>query len=254
MRLILTALSLALFGVVRLPLENSLAHDRQQLRLETAPLQLGAREQVGQLGFVAALSGFRAIVADFLFIAANSAWERTDWERLLLYFRAATTLQPHNLLFWDMGAWHLGWNASLAALRDPAQPRQALRVKAQREYLDLARDFLERGIRNNPHAPQLPEALARLYRDQFHDHARASAWFAQAATLPGAAPTDRRFSAYELSYCPGREHEAYEQLRNLYLEGESQRLPALLARLNIIENKLGLPADQRLTSPSADQP
>ena len=43
------------------------------------PLNLDLREQVGQLGFVAALSGFRSVVADFLFIQAHVAWERTEW-------------------------------------------------------------------------------------------------------------------------------------------------------------------------------
>ena len=40
-------------------------------------------------------------------------------------------------------------------------------IKAQREYFQLGKDFLERGIRNNPERPQLYEALARLYRDKY---------------------------------------------------------------------------------------
>jgi len=39
-------------------------------------------------------------------------------------------------------------------------------VKAQREYFALGKDFLERGIKNNPDKPQLYEALARLYSRQ----------------------------------------------------------------------------------------
>ena len=49
----------------------------------------------------------------------------------------------------------------------PAQPRLALRIKAQREYFQLGKDFLERGIKNNPDRPQLYEAMARLYRDKY---------------------------------------------------------------------------------------
>ena len=67
-----------------------------------------------------------------------------------------------------------GWNASVAAMNDQTQPRLALRVKAQREYFALGKDFLERGIRNNPDRPQLYEALARLYKEKYKDHARAS--------------------------------------------------------------------------------
>ena len=37
-------------------------------------------------------------------------------------------------------------------------------MKAEREYYAIGKDFLERGIQNNPDQPQLYEALARLYQ------------------------------------------------------------------------------------------
>jgi hypothetical protein len=143
----------------------------------------------------------------------------------------------------------MAWNASVAAFNDPAQPRQALRVKAQREYFALGKDFLERGIRNNPDRPQLYEALARLYRDKYHDHARAAEYFVQAAQRPGAPSYERRFAAYELSYCEDREHEAYARLHELYLAGEDQRLPTLITRLKFLEEKLDIPHEERIPDP-----
>src|SRR5205809_4402490 len=207
---------------------------------------LDLREKHGQLGFLAALSGFRAIVADALFIQAYSACENTEWGRMLLLFRHITTLQPRVLLFWDTAAWHMAWNASVAAMNDRNQPRLALRVKAQREYFALGKDFLERGIENNPDRPDLYEALARLYKEKYKDHERASEYYAKAATVPGAPTFDRRFSAYELSYCEERQREAYERLRSLYNEGEKERLPTLIKRLKFLEEKLGIPEDQRI--------
>jgi uncharacterized protein HemY len=174
------------------------------------------------------------------------AWERTEWGRVLLLFRQVTTLQPRAILFWDMAAWHMGWNASVAALNDRTQPRMALRIKAQREYFALAKDFLESGIKNNPDKPQLYESLARLYKEKYKDHERASEFFAKAAARPRAMSYDRRFSAYELSYCEGREREAYERLRQLYDEGQKQRLPTLITRLKFLENKLDIPEQQRI--------
>ena len=127
---------LLIFGVIKLPAERALALQHRQVSVsEIADLDL--RERIGQLGFVAALSGFRAVVA----------WERTEWGRVLFLFRQVTTLQPHVPLFWDMAAWHMAWNASAAAMNDSSQPRLALRVKAQREYFALGNDFLERGIK-----------------------------------------------------------------------------------------------------------
>ena len=145
-----------------------------------------------------------------------------------------------------MAAWHMAWNASVAAMNDPTQPRLALRIKAQREYFALGKDFLERGIQNNPDRPQLYESLARLYKDKYQDHERASEFFAKAAALPGAPSYDRRFSAYELSYCEGREREAYDALRRLYDEGEKERLPTLIKRVKVLEEKLNIAQDQRI--------
>jgi tetratricopeptide (TPR) repeat protein len=192
------------------------------------------------------LSGFRAIVADALFTQAHVAWERIEWGRILLLFRHITTLQPRVLLFWDTAAWHMAWNASVAAMNDRTQPRLALRVKAQREYFALGKDFLERGIKNNPDRPQLYEALARLYKEKYKDHQHAAEFYAKAAALPDAPTFDRRFSAYELSYCEGREPEAYQLLRSLYDEGPQERLPTLISRLKFLEDKLTIPQDQRI--------
>jgi tetratricopeptide (TPR) repeat protein len=239
-------MALVAFGVAKVSAEHAIFVVQQRLRLTGAPLNLELRQQVGQLGFVAAFSGFRAVVADLLFIQAHVAWEQTEWGRVLLLFRQATALQPRAILFWDMAAWHMGWNASAAALKDESQPRLALRVKAQREYLALARDFLERGIQNNPNRPQLYESLGRLYKEKFNDHLRASECFTRAARLPGAPSYDKRFAAYELSYCDGREREAYTALRRLYDLGERERLPTLITRLKVLENKLNVPKEQRI--------
>jgi len=237
---------LLVVGTLKLPVERNLALLHRQEHFSGVEFNLDLREKIGQLGFIAALSGFRAIVADALFIQAYSAWENTEWGRMLLLFRQVTTLQPRVLLFWDTAAWHMAWNASVAAMNDKTQPRLALRVKAQREYFALGKDFLERGIKNNPDRPELYEALARLYTEKYNDHERASEYYAKAADLPGAAPFDRRFSAYELSYCEGREREAYQRLRSLYDEGEKERLPNLIKRLKFLEDKLGIPQEQRI--------
>ncbi len=244
-RLVLVIVIVIVFGAARLPLERNLLAQDRQLHLRGTQLDLSLREQIGQLGFVAALSGFRSIIADIVFIQAHVAWERTEWGRVFLLFRQATTLQPRAILFWDMAAWHMAWNASVAAMNDQTLPLAA-RLKKQREYFAIGKDFLERGIKNNPDKPQLYEALARLYKDKYNDHEHASEYFAKAAAQPGAPSYDKRFSAYELSYCDGREREAYERLRQLYDAGEKERLPTLLRRLKFLEDKIDIPQDQRI--------
>ncbi len=203
------------------------------------------RERVGQTAFIAILGGFRSVVADLLFIDAYFAWERVDWSHLLLRLRQVTMLQPHVTMFWDIAAWHMAWNASTAASNDTSLS-PAGRKRLQREYIELGRDFLERGVANNPKNPQLYEALARLYRDKLNDHAQASENFLKASRLPNCAAYDERFAAYELSYCEGREREAYDYLRALYDRGEKERLPTLIARLHLLEEKLNIPPTNRI--------
>ena len=193
---------LLVVGALKFPVERNLAALHRQEHFDGVEFNLDLREKIGQLGFIAALSGFRAIVTDALFIQAYSAWENTEWGRMLLLFRHVTTLQPHMLLFWDMAAWHMAWNASVAAMNDQKQPRLALRVKAQREYFTLGKDFLERGIKNNP---------------------------------------DRE----------GRERDAYERVRHLYDEGPQERLSTLTKRLRFLEDKLGIPQEQRIPAKEA---
>jgi hypothetical protein len=238
-------------GMLLLPWQKELRSTATAAGFHSVPLGIDLREQIGQSGFLAALSGFRSPVAAFLWIEAHGAWEKTEWGRMAALFETVTTLQPHSLLYWDIAAWHMAWNASIAALQDRRQPSEVLRERARRQYIRLGRDFLERGIRNNPGSYLLQERLGILLRDKLEDHAGASAAFAKAASLPGAPAYVARFAAYEAARVPGMEREAYDRLRALYDEGERMRLPTLVAELRRLEEKLGIPADRRIPPPSA---
>ena len=66
---------------------------------------------------------------------------------------------------------------------------------------------------------------------------------------PGAPSYEKRFAAYELSYCDGKEEEAYAQLRRLYDLGEKEHLPTLIARLKALEEELHIPPEKRIPEP-----
>ena len=140
----------------------------------------------------------------------------------------------------------MAYNASVVAINDPKQPKIALRAKAQREYFLLGKDYAERGIANVPKSYLLHQRLALIYKDKFEDHCAAAVEFAKAAECPGAFSYEKRFAAYELSYCPGHEREAWEHLRKLYDMGPQERLPTLELRLKAMEEKLELPQEQRV--------
>ncbi len=250
-RQVAAVLLLAVGGAAMFPLQGQLAREAQAAHFQKTSLDIDLRERIGQAGFLAALSGFRSPLAAILWIEAHSAWENTEWGRMAGLFDTVTTLQPRSLTYWDMAAWHMAWNASIAALQNEKQPSEALRIKAQREYFDLGRDFLERGIKNNPDRHQLYLQLAVLLRDKFEDHCAAAAAFEKAASFPDAPPYAARFAGYELAKCPGRERDAYEKLRALWFQGENQRLPSLINLLRDMENRLDIPSGERIDSAPA---
>ena len=104
--------ALLLFGLARLPLEKSLDQAHRAANLRTAALDIGLREEIGQLAYAAALSGFRSLVAAFLWIEAHTAWEQTAWGRMAGLFQSVTSLQPRSLIYWDLASWHMASNFS----------------------------------------------------------------------------------------------------------------------------------------------
>jgi hypothetical protein len=238
--------AILLFGLVRLPIERSLAASHQTAHLRATKLDLGLREQIGQLSFVAALSGFRSLVAAFLWIEAHTAWEQTAWGRMAGLFESVTTLQPRSLIYWDLASWHMAWNAAVAARENPKEPSEFLRIRDEREYHLLGRSLLERGIANNPDSYLLQERLGIMLRDKFADHSGAADAFTRAASRPDAPAYLKRMAVYELAECEGREREAYDHLRSIYQLGENERVPRVLTLLHELAEKLGIPEADRL--------
>lgn len=237
---------LLLFGWGKLHYEQRLTEAHRNAFFHGAKLNLSLRQQVGQFGFVAALSGFRSLVADLLWIRAHSAWEATQWGRMALIYNNVTALQPRSVDFWDTAAWQMAWNASIAAREDRRIPRQALRTKAEHEYWDIGKDFLERGIQNNPDRYNLYFSLGRLLEEKYKDHEAASRAYAEAAKFPKAPVYLHRFAVYQLALTPGKEMEAYQQLVALYRKGPKERLPTLISHIKRLQDALQIPEDQRL--------
>lgn len=242
---IAVAAGLVVFGLARLPVERSLETSQQKAYLRAESLNLSLRDQVGQLSYVAALSGFRSLVAAFLWIDAHTAWEQTAWGRMAGLFRAVTGLQPRSLVYWDLSSWHMAWNAAIAAANNPKEPSEFLRRRAEREYQLLGKEFLEQGIANNPDRYLLQERLGILLRDKLGDHQGAADAFEKAAQMEGAPAYVKRLAAYELAAVDGHEREAYAQLCSIFDSGEEERKPRVLTLLHELEDKLDIQKAQR---------
>ncbi|MCS7009716.1 MAG: hypothetical protein NZL93_07245, partial [Chthoniobacterales bacterium] len=208
------------------------------------------REQLGQMGFLAALGGFRSLVAALLWVEVQYAWERTEWGRMNALLQAVTTLQPRSIPYWDMAAWHMAWNAATAARNDPTQPGEALRIRAERQYWNIGRDYLERGIQNNPDRAALYERLGVLLRDKYGDHCAAAEAFLEGAKRADAPSYLPRIAAYELAKCPGREKEAYNYLQEIFEKSPKNQTPTAKRILIELEEKLCIPVKSRLIKDS----
>ncbi|MEI6560818.1 MAG: hypothetical protein WCO68_01895 [Verrucomicrobiota bacterium] len=249
-RILAVLAALLVFGAVKFPLERSLTQAHRAAFFHGAKLNLTLREQIGQGAFLAALSGFRGVIADFLSLEANTAWENTQWSRVLFLYEQITTLQPRLTLSWEMGAWYMAFDAAQAALDNRKQPRQALREKARREFIQQGRELLERGIRNNPDRYVLYNRLGFLLMHKTEDHLAASQAYAKAAAFPDCMGYEKRFAAYELCKVPGREAEAYALLRKLYQQGERGHASQLSSQIKTLEEKLNIPPEQRVYKPA----
>ena len=241
---ILGILVLLAWGIVKSPVEARLEMRMQDARLGGYKPTASLRQQAGQAGFIAALGGLRAAVADILWIRANTAWSDVQYGRMKLLFDTCTAMQPRRVNFWDVSAWHMAWNG--AAHIENTERDPIARKAKMREFFKLGEDFLLRGIENNPDSWELYDRLGMLYRDKFRDMEKASLAYEEASKRPGRLEYTRRFAAYYLAEVPGREREAYARLMALFNEGEKEWLLTLLRQIQKLEARLGIPDEKRI--------
>jgi len=247
---------LAVFGLLRWPVESALTRDLREQHLLPPPLDIEMRERLGQGGFAAAFGGMRSVIASMQNLQAQLDWSRQDWGRLESRFRLITRLQPRAESYWEMACWHLAYNASSYYLYDwrdypdHLEPGavELLRRRYWRSYVHKGIEMLEEGIRYNPEKPRLYEVLGHLYADpnKLLDHRLAAEAFLAGAELPGGAPWLKRFGGYSLSYLSEEREAAYELLRGLYEESESNHVPTLLAILFELQMVLDVPEEERI--------
>ena len=106
-------LLLLAWGIAKFPVEARLEQRMQDARLGGFKPTASLRQQAGQAGFIAALGGLRAAVADMLWIRAHVAWQDVQYGRMKLLFDTCTAMQPRRVNFWDIAAWHMAWNGSV---------------------------------------------------------------------------------------------------------------------------------------------
>ena len=253
-RAALVALLLGLWAPCKIVWEQQIAHEQDMLRYNGAPITRKLRDQLGQGLTIGVLSGMRSVVADFIFVInVTIAWENEEWFHMAEYVNLCTTLQPRAPVFWDIGGWHLAYNASIAAMQDVKdQPIELRRIKASRYWLDRGIDVYKRGIANNPTDWKLWADTGGLYQQRLKDYPTAAYYYQEASVQPDAPIFLERFPAimYGLG---GDDQAAYASWKALWLrltpaqrEEKFHWKEKIQDNIRRLERKLSIPEEKRV--------
>jgi tetratricopeptide (TPR) repeat protein len=250
--IILAALLLGAWGGIKIPFESRMAAEQDILsKGALRPLDFKARDDLGQGMMLAAMGGFRSLVASFIWIDLRNSWEKQEWSRVQTAAELAVLLQPRSVFYWDNGSWMLGWNASIGVENygsKLATPQE--RQEESRKWIDAAIRMLERGIRAIPEKPTLYMRLGDLYWQRLKDYRKAAEYYDMARKLPGAPTFAERFVGYGLEKA-GDDRAAYDYWKELWKSGTDHatnrlRWEKVGERIRELENKLNVPDNARL--------
>ena len=252
-RIVLVLAALAVFGIVRAPLEDGVRDRLVAANLLLPPPAKGAFEQMSQSALIGTLGGLRSLVATFLTLEAYDHFSSKSWDQLRQAYLVITNLEPREEANWVAVIWHLGINAT--ANMEIAETLPAFERKRRfNEYALQAIEMAEKGLEQLPQSSAIRLQLAEVYREKLKDNCAAARVYGDTIGLPGAPGFVRRFHGYFLARCPGKEQEAYDYLMGLYREGDEQHLPTLIKEIKNMEEKLGIPSPRRIPDGDPDRP
>ncbi|MCW1922251.1 hypothetical protein OKA05_06780 [Luteolibacter arcticus] len=242
-RPLLAVAVLLVAGVLRLPMEEALTKDFQKQGLLSPPLEIGLREKIGQNSSAIALAGLRTLVATFAHLEATEHFHECAWGEVERSMETTVQLAPHGPYYWDMGAWHMAYNAASWYRMDSGLP--PVRAKAEaRRWIAKGRHFYERGIANNPGDWQLPSLYGQLLSDARRDPDDKAAVeaFRKAVATGKAPPHIHRQRFFAEARAGGDPAEMLAAVRSLLATPEN-RVPTLLCLCYTLEYQVHEPDD-----------
>lgn len=236
------AVALLAFGAARMPFEAGLAKELRTAGLTPAPMDIGTRAKIGQTSSAVALGGLRTLVATFWNLRAFGFFEVQRWDDVASSYENIVDLAPNTPYYWSSGSWHSAYNAASYYLND-TNLVPLRRKAAWRNSILRGREFLERGIRNNPTDHNMLSELGFLlsnsnkfqaFRDRNEAFFAASEAYRRAADTGNALGYVRRSQFYSLARVKGKELEALALGRSLYAD-KVNHVPTLLTLLFVLE-------------------
>ena len=252
-RIALVALVVCLWAPFKLAWEIGIGRQQDLVRYHGIVVKREMRDQLTQGLTIGVLSGFRSIVADFVWLEVTVAWEKYEWFKMDGLINLVTSLQPRTILFWDNGGWQLAWNVSIFMTEDVAHQPNALRRQSNSVFwIHKGLEIYERGIENNPNSWILWNSMGELYQDRLGDLHNAARCYGRASELPGAPVYLERFPAIML----GNAHDypaAYEAWKKLWFrltpaqrEDRQHWKEKIISNIQQLENKLNIPQEKRV--------
>ena len=258
---LLLALLLGAWGAVKTVWEQHIDREMDRLRYQGVELTRTLRDQVGQGAMIGLLGGFRGVVADFAWLTANAGFQDKQWYKVKNMAELATTLQPRFVPFWDLGGWHMAWNASVdARLNSAKEPNELRRLKMERFWIDEGNHFYQRGLEANPESHVLWSSLARLHQQKYEDPAAAADYYYEAAQRADAPVYLERFPAIMWEEA-GQDARALEHWKMLWERNKDhpddkwRALDKIEEHIRKLEEKLAVPPEKRIfpTDSSSDK-
>lgn len=247
-RVLTILLILLLLGLLTRPIEapawKVVKAGQPEMNLEAIEGALGQGLVVGVLG------GFRAILADFLWIRTNTIWERRDRVKLDAMVRLVTTLDPRPDFFWINGSRMIAYDVPNWRIREEGGYDAVPEVRQQAIDYDQAQqafDLLDEALEFHPDKAKLYLEKGQIYLNRLKDDARAAEWFLAASQQADAPYYAARIYA-ELLRKQGLDTEAYSYLIDLHRELPNvpyAQKGIILERIRELENTLKIPFWQR---------
>ncbi len=169
----------------------------------------GGAVRINPMAATALAAGFRGFAADLLWLKSDDYWHHGQWYRLLPVYRLIVTLQPHFLLVWSIGGWHMAYNLSI---------QESGHAESER-WLREGIAFLKEGIAANRDKPDLYFDLGWTYFDRMKNYAAALPYLEHAARKSDSKVTTRVLAhTYEKL---GRDGDALQLWKELARCGDS---------------------------------
>lgn len=243
---------IACVGWLRLPYEQRLSEELTEAQLLSPSFDRESRASLSQKGFVASFGSLRPMLAALTALSTTKYHGDSDWENLEQAIETTVLLDPNNSYYWDLGAWHLGYNASSSSLEN--KQLAALQRKALfKQYIHKGDALYARGIAANPKDVHLRLERARLWssRHKIEDYPKVAQLLQQTLDECELSSTQRSRIRSDLFYTllriPERLNEAYALGRDLYRESPRNRFPSLLNGLCALQMHPRVRVEQPLT-------